>query len=86
MIRLKVSWEMVSAIGHPEYYRGEHPCVAAAQVPDEHWHRVEREGDDGIRVQYNGLRRLIDQGELIRNVQLFVATAPQWREIPEATR
>lgn len=83
---MKVSFEHVSAIRHPEYYRGDHPCVSADQVPDEHWTRTEREGD-GVRKQYNGLLELIGKGELIRDVHLYEAeaVASEWREFtPQA--
>jgi len=79
----KVTFEQVSAIDHPEYYQGDHPRVPAEMVPDEHWHRTERIGDD-VRGQYNGLRRLIEQGELIRNVRLYeanVSTEIEWRDV-----
>lgn len=79
---MKVSFEQVSAIRHPEYYRGDHPCVSADQVPDEDWTRTEREGD-GARDQYNGLLRLMAAGELIRDVHLYEAeaVATTWREV-----
>lgn len=83
MIGYKVSFEMVSAIGHPEYYRGSRPCVRPEQVPDEHWHMVERVGD-GARAQYEGLRRLVAEGELIRNVRLWECAALpeiEWRVV-----
>lgn len=79
---MKVSYEHVSAIRHPEYYRGDHPCVSADQVPDEHWTRTEREGG-GVREQYNGLVRLMAAGELIRDVHLYEAevVSPAWRDV-----
>jgi hypothetical protein len=79
---LKISFEHVSAIGHPEYYRGDHPCVPASAVPDEHWTRTERTGD-AIHEQYNGLLQLIEAGELIRDVQMYETEAvePIWRDI-----
>jgi hypothetical protein len=66
----KISFETVSAIGHPEYYNGDAPSVRPEQVPDEHWHTVERVGED-VHDQYNGLRQLMEQGELIRDVRLL---------------
>ncbi len=79
----KVSWEMVSAVGHPEYYRNERPIVRPEQVPDEHWYTVERVGD--VSGQYVGLRKLITQGELIRNVRLWVGESAEiaWREVTD---
>lgn len=79
---LKVSFAYVSAIAHPEYYRGDQPCVPASQVPDEHWSTAERTGD-GIWDQYNGLRGLLAAGELIRDVRVYEAEAvePQWQDV-----
>lgn len=78
----KISFEHVSAIRYPQYYRGDHPCVAPADVPDEHWSQVERSGD-GIAAQRNGLMLLMAHGELIRNVRTFEAAVlePHWREV-----
>lgn len=79
----KVSFEHVSAIKHPEYYRGDAPAVLASEVPDEHWTWTEREGD--VDDQYQGLLELQASGELIRNVRLFEADPvpePQWRPAP----
>jgi hypothetical protein len=87
---LKICFEQVSAIRHPEYYRGDRPCVAASNVPDEHWHRTERTGDkDSVMSQYEGLQMLMYRGELIRDVCVYVAeqVEPQWREFaPDASR
>jgi hypothetical protein len=88
MIR-KVSFEHVSAIRHPEYYHGDYPCpdVDREGIPDEHWTRTERQGDD-VTQQYEGLLELIGRGELIRNVHLYEAEAPvdpQWREVATGT-
>lgn len=72
---------MVSAIGHPEYYRGDNPICSPNQVPDVDWHVVEKEGlFDDLIEQHSGLLLLISKNELIRNVQLFTATKPeiQW--------
>lgn len=78
----KLSWEYVSAISHPEHYRGGNPCVAAGDVPEAHWSPVERAGDD-VASQHNGPIQLMGQGELIRNVRIFEgeATEPQWVEV-----
>lgn len=78
----RLTFEIVSAVAHPQYYRNEKPTVPADQVPDEYWHTVERTASD-VHGQYIGLRRLIDQGELIRNVHLFEgeATEVSWREV-----
>ena len=80
--RRKVVFSTVSAIAHPEYYRGDRPCVAAADVPEEHWHQVEREGDrDSVEQQYEGLIELERSGELIRDVVLLMADEPEWRPV-----
>lgn len=78
----KVAFEHVSAIRHPQYYRGDRPAVAADVVPDEHWTYVERIGD-GCAEQYEGLVDLMRRGELIRDVVLCDADVPepQWREV-----
>ena len=78
----RVTFETVSATNHPQYYRGEKPIVPADQVPDGHWHPVERTGA-GIHAQYRGLLRLVEQGELVRNVRLFKGTTSKisWREV-----
>jgi len=81
VIGYKVSFETVSAVGHPEYYRGTRPAVRPEQVPEDHWHTVERAGD-GVHGQYNGLRRLMAEGELIRNVRLWTCGSlpeVEWR-------
>lgn len=84
----KVSFEHVSAIEHPEYYDGDRPIVSADSVPDEHWTYTERVGVK-VTQQYNGLVRIMGDGELIRNPRLFEADAPsepEWREVKaEAT-
>jgi hypothetical protein len=76
----KVSFEMVSGIKYPGYYRGERPVVRPEDVPNEHWHTVSREGE-GVEDQYDGLLELIAEGELIRNARLLQAAEPQWREV-----
>ncbi len=83
-IRYKVEWEMVSAISHPEYYQNELPIVSPFSVPDEHWHIVNREGDeDSIKGQYVGLIKLKMSGELIRRCSLYKAETEtiDWQEI-----
>lgn len=81
---LKVSFEHVSAIRYPQYYRNERPVVAPEDVPDEHWTLTERTGDGpGVWSQYNGLHRLIGEGELIRNPRVFETPViePTWRDV-----
>lgn len=76
----KVSFEHVSAITHPQWHRGDNPAVAAADVPDQYWSRVERAGAD-VEHQYHGLCELERSGQLIRAVRLFEAAEPDWREV-----
>lgn len=80
----KVSFEHVSVIRYPQYYRGDQPCVTASEVPEEHWTLTEVERDEeAARAQINGLHKLVAARELIRNVRLFEGDAPaqvEWRE------
>ena len=80
---LRLTFDYVSAVAHPQYYQGKKPCVQEQEVPDEHWTTVDRVGD-AILAQHRGLMDLIARGELIRNVHLFEADIPpqpQWREV-----
>lgn len=86
--RWRVSWEMVDAIGHPECYDPDmdRPCVDPDDVPADHWHWVHRETDserDALR-QFDGLRLLESEGELIRNVRLDRAPSRQWSDVAAA--
>lgn len=82
----KVSFEIVSPVSHPEHYctgHGSHPATHPRDVPDEHWHPVEREGDlSAIREQYRGLLELqaIQPAQFVRNVKFWTASAPVWQE------
>lgn len=84
MTRRRVTWEHVSAIGHPEYYRGDNPCVSASAVPDAHWTSMERIGED-IQLQATGLRQLVREGELVRNVQEWEAPDDAWTVVKSST-
>jgi hypothetical protein len=89
MLIRKISFEHVSAIAHPEYYHGDSPCpgIDPAGIPDGHWTRTERQGDD-VDEQYRGLLELFARGELVRDVHLYEAEAPvdpQWREVAART-
>lgn len=89
---LKISFEHVSAITHPQYYctaHGSHPAVTADQVPADHWTLTQRtstrDGGGDIWAQYDGLRKLIADGELVRNVHVFEAwPALEWRDVTPA--
>ena len=77
----KLNWMMVSAIAHPEFYRGEHPIVKLSEVPEELWHYVERTGQkEDILLQRDGLLHLIKQGELIKDVHVF-KNDEKWVEV-----
>lgn len=83
---LRVSFESVSPIAYPEFYYHEHPRILASQVPEEAWRCHERSGypEDGIWEQFNGLHKLMSQGELIRNVRLWEAERrpeAEWKDI-----
>lgn len=67
---MRLTFEQVSAIAHPEYYRGERPCVRPDQVSDNHWKLTSRVGGDELLDQYDGLIELQRSGELIRDVSL----------------
>ncbi len=90
---LRLTFELVTPM-HAEtrkYYCacGEHPATDPATIPDEHWDGVERIGEPtaasaaSIVDQYNNLLQQVEDGELIRNVKLWVATEPQWTEIDQ---
>lgn len=79
----RIVFEYVSIAAHPEHYHGDRPCIQPSQVPDGHWTLVDRVGD-GVLAQYEGLMNLIAQGELIRDVRLYVADKPAeivWRQV-----
>jgi hypothetical protein len=87
----KVSFELVNAVKHPDYYCGhgcgEHPATDASTIPDEHWSYVENRSDDLDEVadQAVNLLKQIRDGELIRKVKLWQADEPEWseRSIPQ---
>lgn len=67
--KYRISFQFVNPISHPQAYRGDSPCVPAAIVPEDWWHRVERESYDlaDVQSQLDGLNSEISKGELIRN-------------------
>lgn len=80
----KVTFEFVAPEQQPWCYSGNEPTVAAADVPDEYWSTIERVDDRaGALVQYLGLHKLAEVGELVRNVRLHegVITGIDWKEI-----
>lgn len=90
---LKLTFELVSPLvaTNKKYYCacGEHPATNPATIPDEDWRWVERIGEPteqgaaSVVDQYNALLRQVQEGELIRNVKLWVTTEPVWTEINE---
>ncbi len=79
-----VAFEMVGPVEHPEYYAGDDPIVAPADVPDEHWTAGERHDERAAAlVQFLGLHKLAEMGELVRNIVFYEGTITdiQWREI-----
>ena len=85
--RYKVEFEIVSAIRHPEHYRGDHPAVSPDKVPEEHWSKVSREADDLSQLtdQYWTLKMWETAGtELVRNPKLYEMTLPHWQKIDES--
>lgn len=81
MSQYKITWEMVSAVKHPELYYNEGPNTPNFYVPEECWHTVEKETDNPWD-QYNTLRKWAEEGtEYIRNVHLYeLVSSPEWRE------
>jgi hypothetical protein len=80
----KVSFELVNAHKHPQYYcgHGDQPATDVSRIPDEHWTYVENGSDewDDVVDQATSLLEQIAQGELIRNVKVWEADAPVWTE------
>src|SRR3990172_612577 len=78
--RVKVTWEMVSAVSHPQFYNGESPAYNPDKIPDEYWKTIISE--HASMSQYRGLMDLVRAGEYIRNVRLYVAeTNIVWKEV-----
>lgn len=74
----KMTWWHVSAILHPEYYKGDNADADPGDVPEEHWSMcsVVRDTLEEIEQQYNGLHQLIEENELIRDVKVYRRPAP----------
>lgn len=67
----------------PALYKDARPVVTAEQVAEEHWVREERmDVEASIREQRDGLKQLIERGDLIRNVRMYRAPQfePEWEE------
>lgn len=78
----RITFEYVSMQVYPSYYTpAGKPHTTADQVPEAHWMPVERLGEPlGIRSQYEGLRRLMAAGELIRNPRMFTGEV-DWQQV-----
>lgn len=86
----KLTWESVSASLHPGYYdwNTERAIAGALEKLDtpEHdgaWHRTEKIHTDLLPAlrQRSGLLQLRAEGELIRNVRLYVREPSEWGEV-----
>lgn len=73
---MRLTFDHVSAIAYPQYYRLERPVVHTDNVSEKHWSRVVKVGGDELAAQYEGLLGLIRDGELIRDVSLIVEDDP----------
>ena len=82
-ISYRITWEGVMPMGKGScYYRGSHPVCPPVAVLDEAWTAGENITDDPWD-QYNKLKEWEQAGvELIRNVQLFKRTDPEWELVP----
>lgn len=79
--KVRVEFEHVSAIAHPDCYQDERPCVRVDDVPEHYWSKVSVEKDRDLgEQQFQGLRELEAAGELIRRPML---TVPRTAEVPE---
>lgn len=87
----RLSWEAVAQSvlhlycnANPVFYSNVTQAVPNSQIPDEHWHRIERI-DTNPWQQYNQLRKWADADEeFIRNVTLEQAASiePDWQPVP----
>lgn len=71
-----IQFESVSAQRYPHLYNWSTERARKDIDPSElegvEWHKAERTSTkDSIRSQYAGLKKLIAEGELIRNVKVF---------------
>lgn len=68
----RLTFESVSAITHPELYRGDHPRYPVAEIDDfdDYWHTTTTptRTPQEAATQYAGLLDLAEAGEYIRNI------------------
>lgn len=69
--RIRLTFEQVSAVAYPQYYRRSRPCVHRDHVSEKHWTRTSKVGGYELIDQYEGLLELERQGELIRDISLI---------------
>jgi hypothetical protein len=90
----RVEFDSISAIQHPSMYNqrttravkipGLSHAEALASIPEDWWDRIHAEHatEPRARDQQTGLRKLIDEGEWIRNVRVYRRPiATDWEEI-----
>jgi len=84
--RWRVSFEMVSAVTHPELYdpatERARADVVLGDIDEDWWHPVSRETSSEVdaRSQILGLYEQIGEGELIRRV-LLERSSPAWEPV-----
>lgn len=94
-IEYRLSWEMVGQSSlrlfcnaDPVFFKNVTQTVPNSQIPDEHWHPVEKITNDPWQ-QYDTLRRWADEDrEFVRNVRLQQREAPArnegWRDLRQS--
>jgi hypothetical protein len=85
----RISWEYVDikylylySNADPMFYKHTTQVVPNSQIPDEHWHLIQKETDSPWS-QYNQLKLWADGDiQFIRNVKLYKAISePEWEEV-----
>lgn len=87
----RLSWEMVSlrelwrySDADPTYYKNTTQIIPNSAIPDEHWHRIER-NDTNPFQQHSALKEWADADTgFVRNVVLeeSVAAKFEWQVVP----
>lgn len=94
MEQYRLSWDMVTttylhlyANADPLYYSNTTQIVPNSEIPDEHWHHVEKvrkPSDEDMTDQYRQLKEWADNDTgYVRNVKLERAVVPEpvWEEV-----
>jgi hypothetical protein len=88
--RFRIEFESISAIRYPQMYdqrtdraieiSGLSHADALAAIPEDWWTptAAEHDTEERAREQYDGLHKLIAEGEWIRNVRMLRSAAPEW--------